>query len=181
MVENILNWYWQADETDRKEGSFWYESAFDLVTDIAYQTCDPHFKIAGIIAALSPQKSWNENKNIVNRWFFGDKKGHTKQQLDKCRRIMAADTLEEVLEILGGLKTRAFCLNILGFDQHVCIDRHAMTIAGFSGNLTPKRYAEISEAYITAAYQLEISPANLQAITWVAYRRISGVTKTYGK
>ena len=88
------------------------------------------------------------------------------------------------LEVLGGLKVRAFYNCILG-DSGVCVDGHAYAI--WLGSYVPttktpkisaKLYASISAAYGQAAQTINsvmgtsYSAAQIQAITWTVWQRI---------
>lgn len=97
----------------------------------------------------------------------------------KATRILAGET---PLDVLGGDKVRAFYATILdphGYDVPV-IDRHAFDIA--VGRVTDEKaratlsrkgeYARFGEVYIDAARSVGVSSSQMQAITWVAWRRL---------
>jgi len=86
------------------------------------------------------------------------------------------------IEAVNGMKTRAFAENILDpeGDHRVVIDRHAWNITqgeriivNKSGpKVTPKRYRDAAAKYRAIAKDLGIRPNQLQAITWLTWRRL---------
>ena len=102
----------------------------------------------------------------------------------------------DIRDILNGNKVKAFFDCIYGYDlketssNTVCIDGHAKAIyigekfalSSNSSNVTNKQYRVISQAYIDATREINQSegtsylPYQIQAITWVAWRRIHGIT-----
>jgi hypothetical protein len=104
-------------------------------------------------------------------------------------------TVENVTTVLNGRKISAFYRCILGSQTAVCVDGHAYSIwAGetIRTNNTPKigtrLYDQIASDYTKAASMIVpcqpptlhgpnnqfITPVQLQAITWVTHKRISG-------
>src|SRR5690606_6619528 len=93
-------------------------------------------------------------------------------------RILAG---EDPLDVLKGDKVRSFYLNILGDTDAVTVDRHApelylgKRVADRARPSVGKRlYREASDASRTAAAQAprQPTPRDLQAITWLVWRRI---------
>jgi hypothetical protein len=89
----------------------------------------------------------------------------------KALRIIGAKTEKEVLDILGGNKTKAFFLNILKPHESldVVLDTHMIRFFGYA-NLTPKRYKQGSEAISEVALELNLKPHQVQALVWVGMR-----------
>lgn len=170
-VSNIITRYGQASIEQKIAGERWYVTANQL----AYMIADGDvIKGAGVIAALSANKSWTENVKISKRAFAtGTASGHVRTQLLKAERIMNGEAPEQVL---GGHKTLNFYACLI--DPHhataVCIDRHAHDVAvgetygnadrGLSAN---GRYELLARAYREAARRLNTNPATVQAVTWV--------------
>jgi len=176
LKNNIMKVY---DVSGR--GKNWYKKAHafaaGLSKDITLE------QSAGIIAALSPQKSWSTNQKLAKSFILdGKRSGHTGVFILKCERILMTEQVEEIATILNGNKITSFFYNILYPENFgpVTIDRHAIGIAvngpkrRVLGNLslTDNQYRGIEQAYILAAEQLGIFPHELQAITWVKYRSI---------
>jgi len=96
---------------------------------------------------------------------------------------------ETIARILNGRKITAFFLSITGVADAVCVDGHAYAI--WLGERVPttktpslgvKLYAEIARAYVLVAKRSAaicgetLTPAQVQAVTWVTYRRLLGLT-----
>lgn len=161
-----LNWYSYASQFCAE-----LEDDFTLGKNVA----------AGIIAALSPLQRWDnqvkDTPGIIHELqagkypsgigFFSNK--------DKAVKIFQG---EDPLEVLGGDKVRNFYRNLIGDEQAVCIDRHAISISGFSsksadaGSLTSGVYSRIAFAFKCAAQNLGLSPSGIQALTWCYFREI---------
>lgn len=164
-----------------QQGIDWYTSAYDQAAVLAqhYGTYSTE-QVAGIIAALSPQVSWNRNIELTETAIVSHLSGLpiTGQTGDNCRKAQAILDGEEPLEVLGGMKVRAFYLCILAKGQTnvVCVDRHAVAAWYLPGqpvwgSLTPKRYHAVSSDYVTAARALGLPAAVCQAVVWCAWRR----------
>ena len=102
------------------------------------------------------------------------------------------DLENDIREILNGNKVKAFFNCIHNYETNkttVCIDGHAKAIyigekfaqSSNSSNVTKKQYRIISQAYIDATKEINESegtsylPYQIQAITWVAWRRIHNI------
>ena len=149
--------------------------------------------MAGVIAALSPNNKWERNVNDADRlcraFTLGGHSATDSVKVStygankvKALRILAG---EFPLNVLGGLKVRAFYQCIIGCNDSVCIDGHAYAIwAGdrIATTKTPKisakLYAAIAVDYIKAAETInsilgsDYTAAQIQAITWLTYRRL---------
>lgn len=183
-TRNITAVFRSADADLIAEGIAWYENARLVAEALAAKNAVPVHVAAGVLAALSPLNSWGNNVNLAARMLASGgtlDRGYLSANLAKARRIMA----EGNLSALGGLKVNNFYLSIIsGGAEGVTIDRHAYCIAvndrsvtNKIPSLTPKRYAEIVERYQRAAlilsreYGMPLSPAVVQAVTWVVWRR----------
>lgn len=160
QVKNILNVFNQSTQAEKTEGANWYLTAHNFARSLATKYDKPLFVIAGIIAALSPAITWEQNK-IDTDTFLRIKKAKKKvttanvstygNNLGKAERIYKCD-FNEVYRILRGKtgrKTANFYVNIFCPNYHnaVTIDRHAYKIAhknttGGSVSLTGKKYRE---------------------------------------
>jgi hypothetical protein len=79
---------------------------------------------------------------------------------------------------LGGLKTRAFYVNILDPNNSdiVTVDTHAIKIAGINrDSVGVKLYNAIADGYRECAEYVGILPQQIQAITWITYKRELGI------
>ena len=173
---NILAVWNRATAEQIAEGMEWYGVAHTLALELS--PADVH-RGAGILAALSPNESWERNVILARRTIAenGLTGGTLGNSVTKANAILAG---AEPLSVMGkGLKTRSFYVNIADplDDTTVTIDRHAYDVALDLKNaendrlsLTPKRYEAFSVAYRGAARTLGILPSQVQAVTWVAWR-----------
>lgn len=183
-TRNITAVFRSADAALIEEGIAWYSDARLIAEAFAAKHHVSLTVSAGVLAALSPLNSWGSNVNIAARMLASGgtlERGYLHANLAKARRIMAEGTVDA----LGGLKVNNFYASIIsGGAEGVTIDRHAWCIAhndrSKSNNipsLSPKRYAEIAERYERAArilsreYDMPLSAAVVQAVTWVVWRR----------
>jgi len=183
-TRNITAVFRSADADLIAEGVEWYADARRVADAFAARYAVPVHVSAGVLAALSPLNSWGNNVNLAGRMLASGgtlERGYLKANLAKARRIIA----EGSTDALGGLKVNNFYRSIItGGAEGVTIDRHAWCIAhndrtrtNSIPKLTPKAYAEIAERYRRAAlilsreYGMPLSPAVVQAVTWVVWRR----------
>lgn len=192
---NILAIFFLSDTAERHHGAHWYRDAYRICEDIALENNLDSHTVAGIIAALSPNNKWGRNirdaENLIRAYKLGgyvDAKrlkvstyGANKQ---KSLQILAGS---QPLDVLGGLKVRAFYNCIIGGQDAVCIDGHAYAIwrgerisTTKTPKISPKLYSQISADYIKASEQINnilgtsYSGAQVQAICWTVWQRIKG-------
>ena len=160
------------------EDALWYVKANRYCRSLSEKYNVSTIQVAGIVAALSPLKNWDINKQIADDFLRTGTAGHIKFQLSKCHRIMQTTNLTEICEILNGNKIVSFFLNIVdpGADEQVTIDSHAVGIAvnKYLGSvqITKNQYEFFANCYRIAARELEVLPLELQAITWVTWRKL---------
>lgn len=188
IVNNILRYFDQATSEELVNGKSWYADANKLAREYADKTGYSLMNVAGVISALSPQTSWELNKVYLVRFLRDgvNAKANTGLNKDKAQRCLEAENVEQIKTILNGDKTTSFFLNILfpDVDEVATIDRHAVAIciqrpektkALKPVQLTSNQYGKIEQAYIEASQRLGIKTLELQAITWVVYRRLRGL------
>jgi hypothetical protein len=196
---NIIKGYDNSTLAERYQGMRWYEDAHRLAWALGGGDV---MKGAAMLSAYSPQTGWPVNIfNAARHLADGKIEGKvmaTKAMRRSAARIMAGEHPEDVLK---SPKTNAFGrLIALGRDHpddelgQVVVDRHAMSVAagrrlmkddvgGKGENATPigsdPFYAYVADMYREAAYQIsqregeEISPHQLQAITWLQQQRLN--------
>lgn len=171
--DNIISVYESATEDQKLKGKLWYPVAHDLATMIAEGDTR---KGAGVIAALSANKSWSENVKIATRALgSGKATGHLRDALVKATRIMNGADPADVLPMAAKTGNFYRCILDPTDPDPVCVDRHAHDIAvgrtygdADRGLSSKGRYNALASAYRAAAARLGILPSELQAITWVA-------------
>ena len=198
VVSNILSIYDQSEG-----GSNWYNEAHEFARTLAnkyilksnqVRRSQNIFreqqlalaKVAGIIASLSPLKTWGENK-IITEWFLKTGKAkHITLFEQKAEAILESDgEIETISEILNGNKITSFFLNI--FNPHdataVTVDRHAVSIAvgevltGDTISMTSNQYEFLSNAYRIASLKRKVRPSQMQSVTWVKWREMKKEVK----
>jgi hypothetical protein len=189
----ILAVYFAANDSELRDGARFYGDAFSYCEELASSYGIDADTAAAVVAALSPNNNWERNKldalNLIRAYTLG---GHNdalaiKTSTYNANKLKALRILsgEQPLTVLGGLKVRAFYGCIIGDPDAICVDGHAYSIwtglrvpTSKTPKISPKLYAAISADYIKATAEANrimganISPAQLQAITWLAWRRL---------
>ena len=184
-----------ASVAEQSEGLSWYQRANLAAVRLADQYEISIDTAAGVIAALSPRNKWERNlidaENIIAAFKAGGDEAC--EEIKVCtfgsNKKKAIDILiwgaqgELIKEILSGPKLCEFFACIIGEDD-VCIDGHAYSIwfgdrikLADVPSIGKKLRAEIKKDYLAVAKKNNLTGYEVQAITWVAHRRIHGVTK----
>lgn len=174
---NVLAVWQSTSDDDKTAGAQWYRTARELGKSL-----DSEFDLkpnsgAGILAALSPSMSW-ENNQIEARALIenGWSRMQSAANNQKALKIKRGD---DPLEVLGGNKVRAFYACIVDRDdKRACIDRHAVAV--YMGRHISDReqkglervgiYDRIANAYQRVADQYGVAVEVVQATTWTAWR-----------
>jgi len=194
-VNNIKAVYLLATAQEKIDGANWYKSAHRIALNLADDYGLTLQTVAGVIASLSPRNRWSKNvidtENLIET-FTRDPESAVNVKVstfnknkDKALNILRNNQnffTDNTREILSGPKLNEFFNCILGVED-VCIDGHAYCI--FNGSRTSlkdvpsigvKLRAEIKSDFKKAAAKFNISAAEMQAITWVTWRRMHDVT-----
>jgi hypothetical protein len=198
QVRNIISVYRQAFDHEVEAGTRWYKEAREFCEQLADKSNGKvHWTtVAAIVAVLSPGVTWDRNKldaeDLILKYLTKGKKVNPYRyatypvNVSKAEDIYATDPAYEsyynIIKGKAGFKTASFFTNILGDLSVVTVDRHAYKVANniYEGGAVPmhaKRYRDTASAYVKAAEILDIPPAIVQAVTWVTYRRLSGLVK----
>lgn len=193
---NILGVYHLANAADRADGGNWYNAAYRVCDDIASQYGVHVNTVAGVVAALSPRNRWGRNiadaENMVKLYTAGGEDAANSCKVctfasgkRKALQILAENITEPdaIRAILNGPKLQEFFTCIVDDRPDVCIDGHAyaiwigerITLADVPP-IGKKLRETIKAAYIEAADILGVAPSTLQAITWVTWRRLHGLS-----
>lgn len=180
FITNIIS-VWDAATPDQElHGRSWYQSAHAPAVML---TAGNARLGAGVIAALSANKSWEENIRLARlACGTGLAVGHVTDALAKATAILAGTDPAEVLPMTR--KTGHFFRCILDPDdpEAVVIDRHAHDVAvgRLYGNRdrglsSIRRYQLLADCYHRAAARLGELPSTVQAVTCVVHTtRIAG-------
>ena len=184
-------------------GCDWYRSALNIAGRIASKYHIRVEVAAGVIAALSPNNRWERNiidaEAIIKCWASGGTDEdilavkvctYTKMQ-EKALAILRFDIYHKssITGILNGPKIIEFfnCITNPALND-VCIDGHAYSV-WFGQRLTMKQVPNIGKKlrqriktdyvdacnFINEELNESFTPADIQAITWVAHKRIHNV------
>jgi hypothetical protein len=187
QVLNILRTFHQATTEEIITGLTWYRDGLDyvasLVQDARKRGEIPQDRwitrpaLAGMIAALSPNKPWTINIDLVLQVLRHRDAKQYKGQVAKALAILDGS---DPLDVLNGPKERAFfeCFADPDGTNAVTIDGHAFS--AWMGRLIYTSRARVSRRlyrlaqadYVKAARQVALKPHQIQAITWLAHRRI---------
>lgn len=187
-VSNVLAVYNGASADNIRSGLSWYLDAHNYANLLSMNYDVSLAQAAGIIAALSPMNGWENNKRKAAQLI---QQGHGNgcglyRNVAKAEAILLGGWDIDPLDILGGNKVRAFYQTILDpfADIDPVIDRHAFDIAVGERTSEKRRgilsrkgvYHDFARVYREAAKVAGIGSAQMQAITWVAWREALGIT-----
>lgn len=182
---NLRKWYALANASDIVEGRSWYPRAQQAAKLLAKQYGYTLTQTAAIIAALSPQTPWAQNIAAAEKVIQMAQAGASPDDYSipaygQNKRKAHAIALGEPINIdeKSSPKVYSFWQNIMHPEGgHVTIDRHAIKVwqdflDGGAAGFPPSLYPLVAEDYRTVAAELDLSPAALQAVLWVTYKRI---------
>lgn len=191
LIQSNISEIWeQRKYEDIKKGVIWYEEAKKYCIELSDKYNIELAKVAGILAALSPQKEWENNKKITEDFLISVKKSpnngwrkgkHFFNLRKKARDIYRLDNpfIDEIGKILNGNKIYNFfnCIMNPLTSDHLCIDRHMIFVALMreKSKLTPKQYSFLKEEYLKFAKSVNIKPCQTQGILWLTYKRIKKI------
>lgn len=181
-TRNVTSAYRAASTDDRVQGRSWYATARAVAESL--DPADPS-RAAAVLAVLSPRLSWRKNVEAAQDAYAGRPLRVLGRNAEKARLLLAGADPEDVVR---GPKTRAFWRTIADptDPRAVVVDRHAVSVAvgrnlddAERGALLGKTdgYDSVADAYRRAArilsreYGTALSPAEVQATTWLYWRR----------
>jgi hypothetical protein len=188
-----------ASQVDILDGIHWYQRAYDLAVKFihAYDGLTMG-QAVGVISALSPNNKWERNcidaEAMIKTWSVGGDYNsirvctfnpNKRKAIAILELDMESADAEAIPNILSGQKVVAFYRSIMGDKNAVCVDGHAYAIfigeriaTSRTPSITPKLFETIQRAYQLVAKRsadlcgVELSPTQVQAVTWVTYRRL---------
>jgi hypothetical protein len=193
-TKNIIAIYKLAKPSEIKHGLTWYVNANSDCKEIAEKLELPLHIVIGVVSALSPNNKWERNiinaEDLCTAFINGQDMDSIKvstyhKMKEKAWSILQSmPSYDETIDILNGKKIVSFFRNISGDETDITIDGHARNIyyndkQGLTTpntNIKKNEYKDIQKAYARASKKLGIKAYELQAITWVAWRRIHGIT-----
>ena len=199
-IYSILGCYFTATASEKNEGSRWYDDAHCRAVAISNQY-DCTLEVAcGVIAALSPNNRWNRNLRDAEALIQAAGAGASDEDLSAIKVSTFGRNKQKAIaiirntghdvtigDILNGQKIRAFYACILdpARTDYVCVDGHAYSIwlgervpTTQTPSISKRLYDQIARDYQAAAMSIKgvtgacYSGAQVQAITWVAWRNL---------
>ena len=179
LENNIRAYYLLSTPNEKEQGLDWYKNARSVCVRLSKQHDIPLPIVVGILAGLSPRNRWNRNVSDTEQVILlgaGATVGTFNDNKAKAVRILNG---ENALDVLSGNKVRSFYNCIISkYSDDVCIDSHTYAVAVGNGTrvkpstISDTEYSTIQDAFQTVAETLKIEPKQLQATTWLTYRRI---------
>jgi hypothetical protein len=197
MVANIISIWKLSTPQEKRDGIVWYVDAHKECQQMSEDFGVSDYLAAGVVSALSPNNKWAINirnaRDLIDNFIQGEDINAFKVSTYPMNKVKAWEIMQENHDYesmkvkLNGQKTTCFYANIMGEDT-CTVDGHARNIAYMERvNLTSDKsavgkveYREIQQAYILAAKKLRyqnkrVKSYELQAVTWVAWRRMHGI------
>lgn len=178
IVENIISVFNRATPAERESGLAWYLEANAIAKELGKG--DVRFG-AALLAVTSPMMKWDRNVKVARHAVeYGYPYPGMNSIMQKVIRLLEGENPDTVV---SGQKVTSFYRNIVNpYGDEVTIDRHAIDIAfgirhDEKGRPSPGKllYTELANGYRDAAKILGVYPLELQAITWVTWRRELGI------
>jgi hypothetical protein len=180
VVKNNILRIWDMTSTEERQD--WYQEAHDWSEALGLVHELPVSKVCGVVAALSPLKTWDQNLKIARDMVITGDCGHMGAFKNKAINILKSDGSDESIKtILSGNKITSFYVNIMHPDKttEVTIDRHALSIAlgrwitdeDYAG-MTDLQYNFFVDCFTLAAKKVGVKPLLMQSATWVKFRKI---------
>jgi hypothetical protein len=185
-ITNIINVYDQATQADVLKGSQWYSNARLIAEHMSREYDVPIEQCVAVMSALSPRNRWENNiedaRTVLRAFKEGKGEGDVKVHTFNKNKTKAFEVLRQGNPglVTTSNKTRAFFDNIVNpYSDKVTVDVHAYSV--YNGerlskpSISNSKYKEVSDSYKEAATQIGVKPYELQAITWVTWKRINKI------
>lgn len=178
---NIRAVYDSATEVQRQRGIAWYREVYDQMFDLSREYLVTVEQAAAVFARVSPRNSYGTNLTLARQILHLHSNGVTLRRgylsagLDGAARVLAG---EDPRTVLTSDKVRAFfeCIVSAGDTDHVCVDRHAYSLAwnqrSFTNDvrITKSGYRRIADAFREVAAEVGLPAAQVQATAWLTWR-----------
>lgn len=175
--ENLQEVFISTPLFSYKEASKWYKNANNTAKEYSIKYNIEHFKVCGIIAALSPQKSWPENLSITELFLEtkGEYSKHMPVMHNKALSIYNCTDVDCVESVLNGRKIVNFYNNIMNpaDNNYVYLDVHMLQLMTSDISIkscTTKQYDFLKDIFIKFAEKQGFYTSTLQAILWCYFR-----------
>lgn len=189
-IKNIRATYLDAPDMIKDWGINWYKRAHEEAVKLAAEAKVPVRAACHAIAALSPTNRWDSNLRDAKKLVAAITTGkpfhsfnvstYTRNKRKAWEIIRLARSGRDYEKILSGPKVTSFADNIEFPEKNkeVTVDFHAYSIAvgwRFTSKEVPsiegKTYAMLRKAYATVGEEFGIKAHQVQAVTWVWWRK----------
>lgn len=173
VIKRISRVFNRATEDEFKAGMTWYNEATGIVYDLSEASRYTVGQVAAAMAHLSPRLRWNQNvaaiellvlEDFIPGYVMSGPAGRARKAL------LAADP--EATFGKKAKKTLNFSRNCAGDVNAVTIDVWAARVVGITESQLKLEgvYEAIAHCFRLAAKRAGITPAQMQAITWIVVR-----------
>lgn len=162
------------------EGCAWYPAAWRECRRMSRAYNVTPERVAAIVAILSPRARWAANLRAADMLLSDSdaiRRGERKRLRRRynvlpanVRRASVAYSAREYSAIVSGPKVSAFYRNITGDTDIVTVDTIMAKAAGLGSVVSPKVRAAVVAACVSLADEYGLTPRDMQAAVWVAYR-----------
>lgn len=182
LTSNLVTLY--RDQTNGYDivlGERWYPEARRIVKEWSATYGQHEETVACVIAAISPQCPWERNLIIADD-ILADRPasiGGIELNIRKARLIRDKEHLcHNMRDVFPfGPKVNSFSHNLAGWNDVVTVDTHALqaALADVKATYTLKwgPYAVFAQCYVNAAREVDLPPAEFQAIIWHTWKRLN--------
>lgn len=180
LRENLHTVYAQVEPIDIELGERWYPQANRIVAEWAETYGLTESTVACVIAAISPQCSWERNLIIADEVLTSyampiSIKGALRKNIEHARNIVRLRHTSIYAVFKSAPKVASFAQNLQGNYRAVTVDTHcvqaAMNDVTATVSLHEKQYAAFADAYAEVARDVNYPPAIFQAIVWHIWKR----------
>lgn len=186
----LKNIYAQATPEEVQHGVDWYRTARNICRVISAESGASFNTTCKIMSVLSPSVQWNKNvldcKNLLKAYYKDGVRDPHKVTVSTYNqnKYKAFAILNGEADLLpSARKTYAFYRNIASEnDDFVTVDRHAIKVLvhpkrlteNHNGgvNLSKSVYEKAEAVYKRTAQELGLRGYELQAIVWLAFKRL---------
>lgn len=158
------------------EGKAWYPEAWMLCRGLAKRYDTTPERVAALVAVTSPRARWEKNVLATANILEDARLPRYKRQNSygilgrNALKGMAVAQDRYYSRHVTGPKVVNFYLNLRGHTDPVTVDSIMSKAAGFGSDVTNHVRSNVEGAVNTLADVFSMSPRDMQAAIWIAYR-----------
>lgn len=173
VTKRISRTFGKATEADILAGKVWYDEARAIVRQLSAVSVYTDDQVAAAMSQLSPKLRWKQNVDSIKMLVIdGELPAYV--MTGPANRARKALVAADPFSTFGAKakKTQSFARNIIGDDNAVTVDVWAARVAGISEDQLKLVgvYEAVAHCYRLAAKRAGVSPAQMQAVTWIVVR-----------